>query len=78
MAGGPRARCGQPVIAVAPDVSDQVRARQRAERESVETGRSYQHARDVVSQLQQALPASAVPVLPRVDVAAGFMTTSPC
>jgi serine phosphatase RsbU (regulator of sigma subunit)/DNA-binding CsgD family transcriptional regulator len=61
------------VIAVAPDVSDQVRARQRAEREAAETGRRYRLARDVVSQLQQALLPNSVPVLPRLDLAARYL-----
>ncbi len=61
------------VIGVAHDVTEQVRARERAEQEAVESGRRYEHARDVVSELQQALLPTAVPVLPRVDIAARYL-----
>jgi len=61
------------VIGVAQDVTDQVRARVRAEQEAAETGQRYERVRDVVLELQQALLPDAVPVLPRVDVAARYL-----
>jgi serine phosphatase RsbU (regulator of sigma subunit)/anti-sigma regulatory factor (Ser/Thr protein kinase) len=61
------------VIGVAHDVTEQVRARERAEEQAVESGRRYERARDVVSELQQALLPTAVPVLPRVDIAARYL-----
>ncbi|CCH85488.1 conserved protein of unknown function [Modestobacter italicus] len=61
------------VIGVAHDVTEQVRARERAEQEAAESGRRYERARDVVSELQQALLPTAVPVLPRFDIAARYL-----
>ena len=61
------------VINIAVDVTEQVLARRRAEREATEAGQRYRQAQDVVTQLQQALLPAAVPVLPRVDVAARYL-----
>jgi serine phosphatase RsbU (regulator of sigma subunit)/anti-sigma regulatory factor (Ser/Thr protein kinase)/ABC-type transporter Mla MlaB component len=64
---------GRGAVGVAYDVTDQVRARERAERESRETGQRYRHALDVVDELQQALLPASLPLLPRVDLAARYL-----
>ncbi|SFP31925.1 Serine phosphatase RsbU, regulator of sigma subunit [Geodermatophilus dictyosporus] len=58
------------VISLARDVTEQVQARRRAEREAAEAGQRYRAVLDVVTELQHALLPGSVPVLPRVDVAA--------
>jgi serine phosphatase RsbU (regulator of sigma subunit)/anti-sigma regulatory factor (Ser/Thr protein kinase)/anti-anti-sigma regulatory factor len=61
------------VLNIAVDVTEQVLARRRAEEEAAQAGQRYRQALDVVGQLQQALLPVAVPVLPRLDVAARYL-----
>lgn len=61
------------VIACGQDVTEMVRSRQAAEARRAEAQQRYEHARDVVTTLQEALLPGDVPVLPRLQVAARYL-----
>jgi serine phosphatase RsbU (regulator of sigma subunit)/anti-sigma regulatory factor (Ser/Thr protein kinase)/anti-anti-sigma regulatory factor len=58
------------------DVTARVLQREAARRDAAEAERRYRAARDVVAELQQALLPTALPVLPRVQVAARYLVAS--
>lgn len=58
------------------DVTDQVRQRRAAQRQAAEAERRYQAARDVVVEVQEALLATSLPVLPGAAVAARYLVAA--
>jgi serine phosphatase RsbU (regulator of sigma subunit)/anti-sigma regulatory factor (Ser/Thr protein kinase)/anti-anti-sigma regulatory factor len=64
------------VISYAFDLSDRVRPRQAERALAAEATRRYEATREVVSQLQQALLPTALPVLPHLDIAARYLVAA--
>lgn len=58
------------------DVTESVHRRRVAEREAAEAQRRYQEARDVVTELQQALLPQSLPTLPGARVAARYLVAA--
>jgi serine phosphatase RsbU (regulator of sigma subunit)/anti-sigma regulatory factor (Ser/Thr protein kinase) len=61
------------ILVVQTDVTDRVRERTAARHSAVTAKRRYQAARGIVTTLQQALLPVALPVLPRVQLAARYL-----
>ncbi|QLY29126.1 SpoIIE family protein phosphatase [Nocardia huaxiensis] len=55
------------------DVTDQVHARQSAQRRAVEAERRFAHAQDTIDALQRILLPAGLPVLPRLRIAASYL-----
>jgi serine phosphatase RsbU (regulator of sigma subunit) len=61
------------VIAHSQDITARVRERQRAQAQAAEAQRRYERARDVIDTLQRELLPAGLPVLPPIEVAAGYL-----
>ncbi|BCJ47401.1 hypothetical protein GCM10010168_17590 [Actinoplanes ianthinogenes] len=55
------------------EVTERVRERQADQRRAAEAERRYEQARELIDTLQRELLPSGVPVLPRVQLAAGYL-----
>jgi hypothetical protein len=64
------------VITYGIDVTERVRQRQAERARAAEATRRYEATREVVSELQQALLPTALPVLPQLDIAARYLVAA--